>query len=553
MLKQNKGSIPGAARPPVEIEEAKKIVTNILLVRKHFSLYPDGHTIPVSALENLHALMSSYLASHGELRINVDRSRLLAGTELLYSGEQDEGVLPFTLFRDGIRWIEFQEGIESWELRELLRIIIRYIIMADDAEGDVVTSLWEIQLPHLRYEVSEFSWGDDSGDSLLSQDDRKRGGSVLKESRAIGRAHLAAPPIDLSEAASTPEEDSLIQDMVRSEEEQSPSAYLDHLFDSLLQYREQENFLLILGIFSEEFKAFFSLLKFADAWKVLARLQSLLDSYRSKSIPEAVQFINGFINEISGPEFLTPLQEVWSRVMPEHTIHLRKILDYMQPAAISTLARMLTGEQSAELQQMLVETIVSLASRDLRPLEALLKTNDDKLVQMLVQVIANLDGEQPVKILLTLIRHPSERVRQEALRSIFKKHPNRVRDVYRLIDDQDASIRKLVLKQMALSGDRNAERYLLTYLESPRTREKDNEHIAACFATLGQCATIRSLPFLRKTLLEKAWMPGFWNRTYREGAAEALGIMGTSEAQGILNKARHSFFPGLRRIARRAG
>jgi hypothetical protein len=554
MLMEKNGTEAGVAAETKEaVEGAKKIIASLLLVRKHFSLYPDGHTITVNALESLHTLMAAFLEKHGELRVNVEKDRLLCFSDVVYSGEQEEGALPFTLFRDGLRWVEFMEGIESYELREFLKIIIRYSFLSDEAEGDIVTSLWEMQLPHVRYEVSDFAWGADDSDSALASEGSGKGRSIPKEGRPPDRQPLQAPPIDQSEIVCTPEEDHAIQEMVRREEEKPQSTYLDDLFDSLLQYREQENFELVLETLSEEFKSFFAQMKFYDAAKTLSRLKYVLDTCRAESIPAAVQAIEGFYQSLSDPSFLTPLQDVWPRVEPGQIGEIREILSCLQPAAISTLSRMLTFQQPPELQKLLVETIVNLASRDLRPLEALLKSNDEMLVQMLVQVIASLDGEQPMKILLTLIRHPVERVRQEAMKVMFKKHPTRIKEVYNLIDDPDESIRRVVLKQIALSRERSAERFLLSYLELNKKKGKDYNHIIACFTALGQCGSSRSIAYLRKTLFEWAWMPGFWNRAYREGAAEALSILATDETVEILRKARHSLFPSLRKIARRAG
>jgi hypothetical protein len=44
-----------------------------------------------------------------------------------------------------------------------------------------------------------------------------------------------------------------LQEMLRIDEEGDPTAYLDALFDSLLQYREHENFVIILRVLEEEF------------------------------------------------------------------------------------------------------------------------------------------------------------------------------------------------------------------------------------------------------------------------------------------------------------
>jgi hypothetical protein len=74
-----------------------------------------------------------------------------------------------------------------------------------------------------------------------------------------------------------------------------------------------------------------------------------------------------------------------------------------------------------------------------------------------------------------------------------------------------------------------------------------------CFLTLGQCGSLRSVPFLRKTLLHRMWMAGLRKSVYRDGAALALVALKIPEARQVIEAAGRSFHPGLRRIARKAG
>jgi hypothetical protein len=91
----------------------------------------------------------------------------------------------------------------------------------------------------------------------------------------------------------------------------------------------------------------------------------------------------------------------------------------------------------------------------------------------------------------------------------------------------------------------------LEYLEEGKSNRSDDEHIIACFRTLGRCGSPRSIPFLRKTLLGRGWLPSLRKLSYRQGAAFALQSMGTKEAQEVLEEASKSLFPGARGIARK--
>jgi len=230
---------------------------------------------------------------------------------------------------------------------------------------------------------------------------------------------------------------------------------------------------------------------------------------------------------------------------------IKQILVLLQPEAIQTLGGMLLETSSLRLQKMLLEVILVLAYRDLKPLEAMLGRPEEELVQKLVYVLGRLDGEKSTQILARMVRHPSARVRHEALKPLLSRGPTDIKGLFHLIEDKNDAIRRLVLRHMAQERNKVTETLLMEYLEQGKLNRSDDEHIIACFRTLGRCGSPRSIPFLRKTLLGRPWLPGFRKLSYRQGAAYALQSMGMEEAQEVLEEASRSLFPTVRGIARK--
>lgn len=541
---------PAASK--AEAEAAKKVISSLLLARKNISLYPEGHVVIINAIELFARQIELYMHAYGDLRFDVERDHIMSQGEVIYSAPPEEGSLPFTFYRDGIRWLEFTEGIESGELTEFLRIINKYSVLSDEPEGDIVTAFWETQLPHIRYEVVEFFWGaEEEEDSIPFPDIDGTSSPVQRESSIADWEPLPDPPIDKAAIEITPKEQERIQDMIRLEEEGNPTAYLDALFDSLLQHREQDNFEVILEVLEEEFKGSLARRDFTIALKILQSLQYVLD-ISAPEIPWAVPLIEDFVLVISSTQSLSHLQDVWPEIQGEQIETVKELLLLLQPEAIPTLGAVLVQNQSMKLRQILMEAIVSLASRDMRPLESMIKNPDERLMERLVPVFVSMEGERASNMLLKLSRHRSAHVRQEALKGLFQRKGSHVQDLFGLIEDQDTAVRSLVLKHMGQSKDRGAEKFLLKYLENPTPSCDDHEHVAACFTTLGLCGSAHSIPFLRQALFGRAWLPGARTAAYREGAALALVRMKIPEARSLLEKASHSLFPGIRRAARKA-
>ena len=235
----------------------------------------------------------------------------------------------------------------------------------------------------------------------------------------------------------------------------------------------------------------------------------------------------------------------------EQIDQIKEILLLLRPEAIHTLGGMLLQASSLRLQKMLVQVIFALASRDLKPLEAMLGRPEAELVQKLVYVLGHLEGERPTQLLGKMVRHSSAEVRQEAMKGMLKREPVNIKGLFHLIEDEDDSIRRLILRHMGQEKNKVTEALLLDYLEQGKQERSDEKHLIACFRTLGRCGSPRSIPFLRKTLLGGGWLPSFEKSSYQQGAAYALQVMGLKESQEVLEDASRSFYPSVKRLARK--
>jgi len=102
--------------------------------------------------------------------------------------------------------------------------------------------------------------------------------------------------------------------------------------------------------------------------------------------------------------------------------------------------------------------------------------------------------------------------------------------IFEFINDPDDSVRRVILTQMGQSRNEIAEDLMMQYLQTRKFSSAQIEYIMECFKTLGECGSLRSVPFLSKTLLHRKWMAGFRKSAYREGAALALVALKIPEA-----------------------
>ena len=140
-------------------DDTKKLFAYLLLAGKNVSLYPKGHSISINSIKQFHETLEAFIRQYGDAKIDFERDRVSCQSIEVHTGPSEEGTLPFTLFRDGIRWLEFTEGIELEEIREVLSLINRYSVLTTEPEGDIVTAFWESHFDHVLYKADDFVSG----------------------------------------------------------------------------------------------------------------------------------------------------------------------------------------------------------------------------------------------------------------------------------------------------------------------------------------------------------------------------------------------------------
>jgi hypothetical protein len=535
----------------VELNLIRRLFTALLLTVKNLTLYPEEHGICKNSINQFYTQLTSYINKFGRLRFEIEREQILCRDGIIAEGIPEEGTLHHTLFRDGIRWLEFTPGVEQKEVSDLLLIINRYIKLSAEPEGDVATALWENPFPHILYEVTEFFSG--SGDEIEDFNDIVSGSSssINEGVEMREKAHQADPPIDLINISLTPDEEMTLKEMIHSEEEADITSYLDALLDSLLQQKEEDDFSKILDVLSEEFSISLGRRDFDIGLKILMGLQYIRDICRDE-LPWSEKLISGFLAGVSGKEALAPLHEIWEQIESDEAATLYDIFILLDSRVINTLLSISSKPQSDAKKKVLLDAIVHFASRDASALELAINNAGDNLLERLVAVFLKMDNPQSLKYLQRLSHHSSGAVRYAAIKGIFKIDPGRIKDMFSLLDDKEDSIRGLVLEQMARARDPVAEEFLVSHIKRIRATDFYANHLIECFRTLGKCGSARSVPFLRDTLLKWGFLTGSKRGVMRRGAAIALGTLGLAEADRVLDAAKRSMFPGIRKIAERA-
>jgi hypothetical protein len=530
-----------------------------------FTLYAEDHVYCQKSILRLHGDIVNFLSKFGSLILEVRSDCLLYEGEIVHEGTSKDGDLSFALFRDGMLELVLLNGIEPEETGFLVRTIDRYKSLATTAEGDIVTALWEARLPHLYYVAADNILEVEQGKQPLLHDSSEFQIPELPAQEAPASTPAEdQPPAEnsLSEVARqiefkaitpttlqlTSEEADTLEDMVRSEEDRDATQeIMDMMGDILKEQEDEEFFAYIIEYMMEEFTAALKRKDFNIAFRILQTLHQVR-RLSEESRPWALARVQGFFSTIDQPDYLESLQEILPTLSAAQIAGARKVLGLLWPNAVLGLGRLLV-EASGAVSDMLCEVMVSLASRDIRPMEQLLNGADEPLVFRLAPLLGRIDGKKSGQMLFKLSRYPSERVRLEALRAIIQRKLWTPDKMGFLLGDESALIRRLAIKYLGARRSEAAEGLLAKHIRDGKIPGDDSGELIACFKALGKCGTERSLPFLKDTLLRGGWISRFRPSTLRQGAAIALAQFGTEQSLQVLEEAARSHFPAVRSAA----
>ena len=581
---KNSGDILEIRQTAKKLEMVKGVIGLLFMAAKNHTMYPENHAIYQESLQAVVSRMDPFFKKYGDLRLDVEKDRLLFDDETVFQDDPKRDQLAYPLFRDGVQWLEFQAGIELWEISDLIKILNQYRMLQEEPKGDLVTALWEKDLPHVQYAATDVLWRAETvkdfstfsltGDEKQGVDGHGAGGTASQITTGVGEAidddqqetadtkggrdtggDTTISIMDRTIWEMTPEELQRLEEMVAEEETQtSTQDVIEVLWLILNTQNEPEDYAIVLEFVKEEFKATLAQGEFQIALDFLASLKKTYQSSKTEK-PWAQPLLRQLFVDIADPQVLGVLKEVLPSLDKQRADQVdvfRKLLLSLPPVSITTLAPMLMEKLSASLERQLMEIIGSLAKRDTNPVEQLLDRSEEDLVKKLVYILGHIDGEKPMHILISMTHHSSARVRLEALKALERRNKNMINELFHLVNDPVLTIRRMMWNHLEQHKNEETGDLILDYLQQKKIIYRDDQQILSCFKTLGCCGTPGSIPFLGQTLLGQRWDFGSERSLRRQGAVLALVELKTQEARDVLKKASRSLLPSVRSAYQKA-
>jgi hypothetical protein len=532
------------------LAEVREVVHTLAKTLKIFRTYPRENAASVHAVDELTRVFAEHLSRHQSLELFVERTELQWQGVPVYSESEQRKSLALKLDRNGVRRVEFHDGITRDEVVSLLEAITTEVDEGS-LEDDLVTLLWEKQLSHVKvYVLDEMSTGEDAFDeSLVSADEPtgapREGASEGSPSRSTSGASwdgtpgegVVLPTLCAATKAKlhplTEEQAAALHDMSLKEASHDISEDLtDVLFDVLRIETQEEvtsNVLKILidlvmmyvkdGLFARSADILGQLRALAAGedvdkevrGRITQQMLSLADPSRIKTVVDTLRE-HGEINKAELGRFLTMLPAAAAGDL----CHIMKLEAYSDVAR--SAIQHLVKDDPKVLTAKLAVSDVSMAKNVLSILE---QVADTALTQAMFDPL--MAAEIPVKLAsVELLSKLKGRVARELLLSY--------------VASPEATLRKAALKALGGLGEPQGPATALRTEAGKNLDDRSLDEKKSLLMTLAKLEAHHAIVFLESILAERRWFEKPGHAETRACAALALGQIDDDRAREVLGR-----------------
>ncbi|KPL19423.1 MAG: hypothetical protein AMJ92_03005 [candidate division Zixibacteria bacterium SM23_81] len=536
-------------KSPIEeeaLQAAKEVMKAFLIVYKVYSLYPEENDQCKRSLLSAMKRLQAYFKFSQRFRLEILKYELHLEGQPVYEGPEEEGNFAFVFFRDGIQWLEISSGIALDELHSLFRIVVSEQVRKAE-KGDIVTALWETQLPHVDYYATDellFAQQEDLStegimDRIVEYSDKGFPGvdpdtTKDKAPQLSLKIQDKGDLFNLSEA-----EKEYLSSLMQRETTRDPmDDTMIMLLDALPEDDLQGDFEAIIDFLEKLYLDSLVRSDLERANELLKRMQ-LIEVHCTKEKKWALPVVERFFAKtVSSQAF---------KIIEENLVHLEeeplnKLLHLigLKAQLVEPLFRILQQTESFKLREVLIKVLAELGRKDFSMVASLLDGNEEAPSKDMILLLDRIGGVEACGVLEGFLQSPNPLIKKSALAVLMRQESPDFKKIFEFIEEEDRSIRKALFQCLGRQRNKICEDLLVDYIQEEDFLKKGPDQILITLKTLGRCGSTRSLPLLKKLLLRKGiFLPRDYH-TVRHGATLALKDLGTPESLSLLEEGRGS-------------
>jgi len=555
---------PEEEKPKADPVEVKKAGNVIQFLKKTFSLiklYPPENPSVAKSIDLFNNQIGEFLNEYEELSIQVGEFSFSFKGEVVFQDEERRKSLPFLFYKDGLRELSFNKGLDKQELQEFFRTISEVSDLPPE-DADIVNSLWEKNFIYIRYYSIDEFLDQDIGEpteeispfdrvgfakgkvemtpedeelfkkslSLGIQEGREKGEGDY-EGEDAGAGIIPGTTVGAVSKDGIPEIESMLKESRRTPR---MTELIDLLFELLFCEEKEEEFAAITEVLGECHKKVLEKTDFSMGLSILNRIKELKKIISAKS-EERAKLLGRISDSAEAPEAVAGLRKIYmdGRIADFDTFF--EYLENLGASAFPVVATIWEESKFPFSRQKALAFLKKIGEYDLNSLLNLARGQSASLTREIISILTTTAERTEMAQLEDFVNHPDKAIRLDVIHALGKSGDEASNKILlRFLSDKDTEIRTAALKNLKYLGDSAALDHIKQMAHEKGFREKSKREKEAILKFLGSTKSGEISTFLQSLLKKrKIFFPYKTNET-RLCAVSALGVMATPEAADIL-------------------
>jgi len=521
-------------------------------------LYLPNNPVYQRAVDNIRAAFRQIWQATDDLVFDVGETELRWEDNVVYSQDQRNESIAWTLFKDGVRSLTFRPGVEETEIVRFLGVLQQARNLQADAPDDLLTLLWAQDFQFVAYTFRELASENaapiEKGEPIPSTPPGQIQHRVQEEAPPKREGLVSIDDFDTTLYFLEDNEiDYLKKDVDREYSQDLRRNVLSMPFD-LLELQTYGTVRAELISIVENFIPYLlGAGDFRSVAYILRETRAILQRAR-EIIPEHRKTLEGLPSRLSQRDALSQLlQSLDEAAMHPTEEELAELFQELSPEALPTLMGWIARLHNERVKDLVQAAAARLAQANAGEVLKALGSEDSAAQLEMVKLAGRLklpgapDGMEP---LLASSDRALKLAVVEALTAIAS--PSALRLLERAIDDGDRDVRIAAVRFLASRGYRNAAARVEAIVSGSKLRNADLTEKMAFFEAYGALVGARGIGALDKLLVAKGLLGKREDPETRACAAMALGKIRTPEARAVLERAAQDKEPLVRNAVTRA-
>jgi hypothetical protein len=520
-----------------DVARARDLLQAFLKARKNLRIYPSNNPMYAKTVDDIFRKFADFFEGRDKLDLKIARNEIVFEGETVFFGEGKEDNLALFFFRDGLRELVFGAALERGELQRFLEIMA-VDFDSEDVEDDIVTLLWEEELPHISYKVDETVLVDDHDLEEKSTEDAMEG--AMDEEQLLQAHHDALSPADEDTVplmTVTEEDLKALVNMVERDVEDKTLKFIDMLFDmmsffdSVDEYKETARILnntMDYCVRKGNFPALVTVLKKA---REAMENSSREDLGRTVGIVLSYPGTSAFVNIIG--------DQLESGIFPEQAL-FDEFVRHLGVNALPSFMSLLGELENMEARKFALHALVVLGKKDLNAIVRGLRDSRWYVVRNVVYILRRIGDKRALDPVSRAAGHEDVRVRREALRAVGELGgPAGIPLLREYLSDSDKTVRLAAVKGMGAARSELAKEVGLEEIRDRRFLTLEIDEMKSYFEVLAQWPEDgEMIAFLGDLLDKNPLLKRGKHNELKACAVYCLGLMGNTEFLDVIEKLR---------------